>query len=274
MSFQKNNKLDVETFSFSQLTPTQSNPGEVTEFELEALSPAHEFKKSLSDDIIRLEREHEASSGFSIDENVREHRGIRSQENNDFEQRVEDEVEKRLNKRMKQAYEEGFTAGVEDGSKKAYDEAAIQYEEKILVFEKFLQDLMEQKESILVESKLEAYALIKNLTKWIILKEVQDKEYVERLLEKLILEINTKSNLTIRVNEADFSDLPGVIEKVETRLGALTNVRLEIGHEQVERGIILESELGVIDGSFKSQMKSLDKLFENVGITEIGSNDE
>ncbi len=273
MSFQKGNKVDVETFSFSQLTPTQGNPGEITEFELEALSPATDFKKKLSEDIIRLEREHEVSSGFSIDENVREHRGLRDQENTDFEQRVEEEVARRLNKRMKQAYEEGFTAGVEDGAKKAYDEAAIQYDEKILVFEQFLTQMMEQKESILVESKQEAYALIKNLTKWIILKEVQDKDYIERLLEKLILEVNTKSNLTIRVNQEDFDDLPGVIEKVESRLGALTNVRLEIGHDQTERGIVLESEVGVIDGSFKSQMKSLDKLFENVGIVDKGSNE-
>ena len=130
-----------------------------------------------------------------------------------------------------------------------------------------------QKEAILVESKQEAYALVKNLTKWIILKEVQDKEYVERLLEKLILEINTKSNLLIRINEEDFADLPGVIEKVESRLGALTNIRIEIGHDMVDRGIILESEVGVVDGSFKSQMKSLDKLFENVGIMEKASDD-
>jgi flagellar assembly protein FliH len=273
MSFQKGNKVDVEKFSFSQLTPTQGNPGEITEYELEALNPAHDFKKKLSEDIIRLERKHEHSSGFNIDEHVREHRGLRDQENSDFESRVEEEVERRLNKKMKQAYEEGFTSGAEDGSKKAFDELAIQYEEKILVFEEFLITMMEQKEAILVESKQEAYALVKNLTKWIILKEVQDKEYVERLLEKLILEINTKSNLLIRINEEDFADLPGVIEKVESRLGALTNIRIEIGHDMVDRGIILESEVGVVDGSFKSQMKSLDKLFENVGIMEKASDD-
>ena len=137
-----------------------------------------------------------------------------------------------------------------------------EHEQRILSFEGFLEELMSEKKAIIEGSKTQAYSLINKLTKWIVLKEVEDKEYIERLLEKLILEINTKSNLLIKVNQADFEAIPDVIKKVETRLGSLSNIRVEVGNELSGRGLVLESEVGVIDGSLKAQMKSLDKIFE------------
>jgi flagellar assembly protein FliH len=268
MAFQKGNKVDVEEFKFGQLAPTSADSATVKNWNFETLDPKKDLKRTISPEKIRVERQHETSSGFVIDKDIREHRGLKSQESQDFENRVEAEILKRLEKREKQAYEEGFNAGQADGSTKAYEEAMVEYEQKILIFEDFLETMMQEKSAIIEQSKSEAYGLIKNLTKWIVLKEVENKDYIERLLEKLILEINTKSNLLIRVNKADFENIPQVLENIQTRLGNLTNTRVEIGNELDTRGIILESEVGVIDGSFESQMKSLDKLFENVGLNE------
>lgn len=264
MSVQKGKNSEVQDFKFGQLRPTESVDGVISDFELKALDPDADFNKIASPEEIRVEREHEWNSGFEIQKDVREHRGIKEQENQDFEDRVEEEVKLRLSKREKRAYEEGFRSGQNDGEKKSYDESVTIYENKILAFEDFLLKLMEEKKGILDESKTEIYSLVNKLTKWIILKETNDKAYVERLLEKLVLEINTKSNLLIKVSEQDLEAMPEIIKSVESRLGALSNIRVEVGVKQ--RGIVLESEVGIVDGSFESQMKSLDKLFENVGL--------
>ncbi len=274
MGIQKGNKTEVEEFKFGQLVPSSSESGEVSTFSFDKLNPADDFKKTISAESIRQERENEISSGFTIDQQVREHRGLRNQEVQDFENRVESEIERRLEKRIKQAYEEGFQSGLADGEKKAYDDAMSEHEQRILSFEGFLEELMSEKKAIIEGSKTQAYSLINKLTKWIVLKEVEDKEYIERLLEKLILEINTKSNLLIKVNQADFEAIPDVIKKVETRLGSLSNIRVEVGNELSGRGLVLESEVGVIDGSLKAQMKSLDKIFETVGVNASEDSNE
>ena len=110
--------------------------------------------------------------------------------------------------------------------------------------------------------------MVQNLTKWIVLKEVDEKYYLSRLLEKLIYEINSKANLVIRVNESSFGHMPEVIKILERKLGVLANIRIEVDPELEGHGIILESENAVVDGSLEAQMKSLDKLFANVGKNE------
>jgi flagellar assembly protein FliH len=58
--------------------------------------------------------------------------------------------------------------------------------------------------------------------------------------------------------------MPEVIQTVETRLGQLTNVRVEIVPEINHPGIILESENGLIDGSLEGVFQNIDKIFEQV----------
>ena len=119
--------------------------------------------------------------------------------------------------------------------------------------------------SIITNQKKEIYLLLRNLSKWIILKELNDDgKYIERLLEKLLLEIQARQNLLIQVNANDFAQMPEVLAHVQTRLGELKNVRIEIDSAILTSGIIIESDNGIINATMEEQFKSLDKLFEDV----------
>ena len=114
---------------------------------------------------------------------------------------------------------------------------------------------------------MNGYETILNLTKWVILRELKDDgEYVHRLLEKLITEIQTKSNILIQIDERSFRDMPDILEVVEERLGSLSNVRLEKDFDIDGPGIVLESDNGIINGTLKEQFNNLDKLFLKVGL--------
>lgn len=268
MTVYKNNRGEVKEFEFGQLTPSKSKykAGEISNFELQSFKNSSDFKNNITADVIRGEREFEASKRFNIDPKVREHRGLRAQEIADFEQSVNEEVARRLELVKQQAFEEGFTAGQSEGQEQAYNEAVVHYQDRIEVLASFIDEVTLERKKLMDDSRDNGYKLIKNLTKWVVLKEVEDKEYIGRLLEKLILEINTKSNLLIRVNQEDFSSMPEVVEMVEAKLGKMTNVRVEVDQDMKERGIVLESEVGVIDASLQAQLASIDKLFESVGI--------
>ena len=57
---------------------------------------------------------------------------------------------------------------------------------------------------------------------------------------------------------------------MEKKLGALTNVQQSKMDQVVfqDRGIIVESENGIVNASLKQQFENLNKLFFSVGITE------
>jgi flagellar assembly protein FliH len=226
------------------------------------------FDIEIPENEIRANREHESTSGFSISDVVREHRGLARQEERDFEDRVEKQVILRLEQIKSAAYEEGFQSGSNKGHEKAYSESLVLLDEKIENFATVSQDLEKQAHSILSQNKDESFRMIKNLTKWILLKEVEDESYLERLLEKLIYEINTKSNLVVKVSQKSFKYMPEIIKRIEARMGSLENIRIKVDPIQDSPGIILESENGIIDGSINSQMESLDKIFEAVGVHE------
>lgn len=274
MSVYKNSR-EVKEFKFGQLVPSEntSHSDKATDFELRSLKDAAAFKNNLSAEVIRTEREHESGKRFSIDPRVREHRGLVAQEQEDFERSVEAEVQRRVELIKEQAFEEGFLAGQQEGMDKAYQEAIVNYDQKVAEFSQFIDEVTLEKKRLIEDSREAGYKLVKNLTKWVILKEVEDKEYIGRLLEKLILEINTKSNLLVRVNQEDFSHIPEVLDMVEAKLGKLTNVRVEVEQDMNNKGIILESEVGVIDGSLESQLASIDKLFESVSISSEGDHE-
>src|SRR5690606_28972709 len=120
-------------------------------------------------------------------------------------------------------------------------------------------------EEILLAQKKEMYHLLRNLSKWIILRELKDDgQYVERLLEKLLYETQSRNNLLIQVNSQDFAQMEDVLAHLQAKLGELKNVRVEIDPHVLTRGIVVESENGIINATMEEQFKSLDKLFDEV----------
>ena len=268
MSVLKSKNSEVETYKFGEINPTGKEQVGVSNFTFETLDKAKDFSKGLSQAKIRQEREFEASSGFAISPIVKKHRGLVKQAETDYEQKVATEVARRLEEIQKQAYQEGFDQGVQDGTEKIQAEATVQVSEKVDELAAMIEGLNESTSQIFEQSKNDAFIMIKNLTKWIILKEVDNQAYLSRLLEKLIYEISSKSNLVLRVNESSFGYMPEVVKIVERKLGKLTNVRVEIDTDQTDVGIILESENTIVDGSLETQLKAMDKLFENAGVNE------
>ncbi len=258
---------EVSSYKFQQFSNSSNTVEQYTFGEFSKADILDEVEIRVHDKNIRKEREAASTSNFKILNEVQNLRGIRDQEKLDYEQRIQKDLSERLEKIKKASSEEGFNEGFEAGKKQAYDEAIIKANEQIEMMNEIIHTLQEQKIEMLTSYKLKIFNLVRQLTKWFTLKEVsEDHSYLSRLIEKLIHEINTKSNLIIKVNKSDFDKMPEALLKVEERLGKLQNVRIEIDLDMSHRGIIIESENGLIDGSFHAQFQSFDKVFESVGL--------
>ncbi|MFT6069634.1 MAG: flagellar assembly protein FliH [Bacteriovoracaceae bacterium] len=232
--------------------------------DINSISPTQEKEHQ---EIIRNERAHATRSNFKVAPIVKEHRGMIKQEENERENQIQNEVSRRLLMIEEDAYERGFQRGQEDGREEVFRETQAATDEKLELLNSMIKEILSAKAEMLKEERIQVYETVKTLSKWIVLRELkEDGTYIERLLEKLILEMQTKSNLLIHVNQSSFESMPEVLEQVQKRIGELTNVRVEVDHNQDVPGMVLQSENGILNGRLGVQFKNLDKLFSNVGL--------
>jgi flagellar assembly protein FliH len=262
---EKYRSSDIRPFQFSDLQSTHVVSGnQFKPFEFKALSGEVTASSGPSQEEIRAERSFAEKSNFKVDDIVSVYRGLSKQEQNDLENRIEQDVKQRLEAAYQQAFNEGVEKGREEGKQIAYQEYQQSLDLKVEHFAQILSEVQSQTEKIIENNRSEIYEFIKRFSKWIILKEINEKAYLEGLLEKLILELNARKNLIVKVGRDHFSDMPDVIKVVESRLGQLSNLRIEIVPEIHYPGIILESENGLIDGSLEGVFQNIDKIFEQV----------
>lgn len=224
--------------------------------------------KAPSEEVIRKERSFEKNTSFKIDGLVREYRGLSRQEQSDLEQKIEQEVKARLETAYQEAYAEGLARGIEEGRSKAQEEWEAASVAKVTELTQVIEEVTQHSQNLLDKNREDIYEFIRRFTKWVILKEIDQKTYLENLLERLVLELNARKNLIIKVGKNNFSQMPEVVSAVEQKLGQLSNVRIEIVPEVQHPGIILESENGLIDGSLEGVFATIDKVFEQVLKTE------
>jgi flagellar assembly protein FliH len=259
----------VTNYEFRSFATNEDVSGKVRDFEFQDVGTLSKKQEDLHEKIVKVERHHADKSDFQISPIVREHRGMNNQVLKERESRIEEEVKKRISAIKEQAYREGFDEGVQNGREEIISQSRVASEEKLQSLTSMIVEVLDTKADLLVNQKKQIYSLVRVISKWIVLKELKDDgTYIERLLEKLIVEMQTKTNLLIHVDQLSFEQMPDVLQTVQEKVGELSNVRVEIDYDIEGPGIVLECDKGILNGTLVEQMKSLDKLFESVGLAQ------
>jgi flagellar assembly protein FliH len=260
----KHRQAEIKTFSFSDLNSDHVVSGSKFQaFSFQNLGGV-EDKTKVSDEVVRQERSFEKKNNFRIDEKVRQSRGLAGQEQNDTEKAISAEVERRLAAAFQDAYKEGLEKGRLEGKSESLEQFQEALDEKLNDLSAQLMEVQMQSETLYAKNRKDIYEFIKRFTKWIVMKEINEPVYLEQLLEKLVLELNARKNIIVKVGRDNFAQMPEVIKLVESKLGQLQNIRVEIVPQMVHPGIVLESENALIDGSLEGVFRSIDQIFEQV----------
>ena len=255
---------DIKPFKFAEINGDHVVTGNGFQpFAFQTLT-GESVKTRATDEEIRNERSFAAKNDFKIDELVKDYRGLSRQEQTDLEKKIQAEVTKRVEAAYQTAYAEGLAQGEAKGREEALTVHTQELAGNVENFVNIVNGLQEQSAGYMAKHRTEIYEFLKRFTKWIVMKEINEKVYLEQLLEKLILEINSRKNLTIKVGRAQFESMPEIMKTVEGRIGQLQNTRIEIVSEIRHPGIILESENGLIDGSLEGVFGNIDKIFGQV----------
>ena len=258
-------KDKVAKYDFKPLFSSNDNEG-VHDFKFSPLDEEKIINIKEKEKIIKMERKDAKRNNFNISPIVEEHRGLNRQEELERQRLIQEEVERQLVRVQDSAYQEGYARGLEEGQEEVFRQTRAEVEQKIESLEHMFQQVLKTQEDLIQNEKQTVYRTIKNLTKWVILKELDgDEDYINRLLEKLILEIQLKKNLLIRLDKNSFSNKEGILKILQEKLGEMENIRVEADYDIEGPGIVVESDNGIINGTLTEQFKSLSKLFENVG---------
>ena len=257
---------NVEEYKFQNFAEVEADSAKVKEFEFKPLlSSTQALAKSEFQKIIKDERENARHNQFKVNPIVEKFRGLKDQEEREYHERVELDVAKRIAEIQEEAFKAGFEEGVNQGREEIFNEMRNVVDQKLDNFSEMINNVLHSQEDLIEKQKKEVYTLIRNLTKWIITRELKDDgAYIERLLERLLLEIQARQNLLIQVGQADFNSMPEVLNHVQSRLGELKNVRVEMDSSMKTRGMVIETDNGIVNANLEEQFRNLDKLFEDV----------
>lgn len=267
-------EVEVENYVFTQFKKSDDQGG-VKDYQFNDLKKGTLPQAKEHEVVIKMERQLARQKQFQIAPVVEEFRGMSAQAEREREQRIAEEVSKRVALIKEEAYQEGLALGQEQGRAEILEQMSFEVEEKLSYFTGMIHEVLALKVQIAEQQKKEIFTMMKNLVKWILLRELkEDGAYIERLLEKLIIEMGSKEHLLIHVSESHFEQMPEVLAIVQKKLGALTNVRVEVSYEMDGPGLILESQNGIINASIKQQFENLEKLFEAVGVSRTAEGPE
>lgn len=265
MSVNKNDDLKIEKFEFNQFSVKTGEQNIVKAFNFNKIDPQNPSRPVIDSDTIRIERNLASKHDFKVDSRVKQYRGLQNQEEEDFQNRLDEALKAKYEELSKKAYAEGLEEGRIAGKEEALSLASETLDINLVKMAETIEQIKLQKDDLLLAHKNDIQDVIKNIAKWVALKEIKDDEtnYLQKLLSNLIAEINSKNSLSLKVSQSTYDLMPEVISAVEKKVGTLENVKCEISIEIQNEGIILESSNGIVDASIESQFSMIDKIFNS-----------
>jgi len=255
--------LAVQEFSFPTLDQTAARPSmSVSSFKVEDLdiapSAAEEKER-------QVQRQTAKAQQFKIAPLVMEYRGFQQQEEQEYQNKVNHDVQQRLIALEEEARQRGYQEGLAQGKKEVFEQMRTSAEEKMAALTEMVNSILPHKMELMREQKNQICALIKHLTRWVILRELKDDDqYLGRLVEAAALELlQGNDHLTVRIREADYGRLESLIPILQEKLPQVI-FKAEIDANLKGEGIIIESENGIINASVDEQLQAIDRLFANL----------
>ncbi|MCB9092626.1 MAG: hypothetical protein H6621_12725 [Halobacteriovoraceae bacterium] len=266
MTIKKNDsvKFDIQEYAFQNFSNTDAE--NVIKYEFENLDskkhPEIEKRKNHINPESELRKAHE--KGFRIEGIVREHREIDKYQDKMISEKVKGELDLILDQEKKQASEKGYEEGKSIALREWEEKLKTEYQQKIDLLENFFQEIKGKQEEIIENYKDSILHLVNDLTKWMIYEDSKNDEYIIKVFEKLLNEVDSFKNLKITFDEESYSHYSEIIEKIKDNVGILQNYQVSKNLHSQYKGLRIESDKMIIDSTLEKKFEILDEIFDQV----------
>lgn len=197
---------------------------------------------------------------FRLDEAVANQLGVDEKERLAAESRVQKEIDRRWEQVSEKAEVAGYTKGLEEGRKEAYEAELPRIREKVEKLDYLMRELDTFREKIFAANEVFLMDLIAQVAGMVALKEVSvDSDYLRRLVTALLQQVGTKEDLKIFLSNQDHANAESLFQALQKEFGKLSNTTIEVSEEIPVGGCRIETRFGVVDASVSTQIENVMK---------------
>lgn len=260
MGIHKN--VDVQNYDFVEFSSSTKKIIADDYQDVEFRKPNKKFK-SLINEVNQANK-----NEFIIDKEVFDLRQHRVAKKNELEKKIEERIQHDLIKIKDQAYQEGFQKGLQDGIAKAYEEERDSTQKKIKEMKAMVDNLLNRQDEIVKTQEHELNKLIRDLTKWIILRELKnDDDYISRLVSKIVEENKTALRISFQVGRGITASFSRSIHELNQELQNTYHGQVEIiENKKIDKDAIeVQLDSNVLRANLSEQLDVFNQIFDIVG---------
>jgi flagellar assembly protein FliH len=157
----------------------------------------------------------------------------------------------------KRAREEGWQRGFEEGREAGKKEVQKIFEEKIVLWEKWLSAIRESRREVLENLDEPILEFSFALARKIIGREIEREPFIEALVKRALQKLSNRERVVVRVHRNDYMRIREIKEELLRKIDGLGYLEVQEDPRVEEGGCIVETVFGNIDARIESQITNL-----------------
>jgi flagellar biosynthesis/type III secretory pathway protein FliH len=206
---------------------------------------------------------HSNRNKFEIDDIVSKNRGHFQYELDQKELQISQEVERRVKALEDESRNRGYSEGRETAKNEIFSQLAAQIKLKLEEVEVMVEEILSLRDRIVEESRQDVFRTVNAISKWMLNKYL-DKDSIIELIKRSFHEIGTEQSILIKMDPQTFENKEEIFKALSEEFGELKHIRFYCDEAQLRPGYQIEMDNVLVDGSFESQIKKIDVLFEKL----------
>lgn len=195
---------------------------------------------------------------FNLSQLVRTHLAVDQEERRALDQRVNEKLELMAEETRIEAEKQGYQQGFKKGFDEANKDFSAQALNRIQRLENLILEFEEAKQLIFKSNERFLIDLVYRISKMILLKELSvDRDYILRLVGELVQRLETRENISIKINPDDAESIGMIKGYLEKIFGSMRNLSVEVSNQVQLGGCLIETDWNAIDASIETQMREI-----------------
>lgn len=227
-----------------EYTPTQFNLGTP----LQALEYLNEIKRG---------------SDFVMNSVIRQQTGVEELQKEDLSSKAEELAIHKLKDIQTSAYKQGYDLGLDEGSRRAYEEKTKEIKTKLGDLDRLLTSVTRLKSDLEVQNESHLIQLMYHMASRISLRQIEmDNQIVIDVMRQAMSLAQDEENITVQVSDQQFDFIEDIKKSSQSReFEFLKKVKFESSSDILPGGCVVQTNYGEVDSRIEQRLQ---KLWEHI----------
>jgi flagellar assembly protein FliH len=223
-----------------EYTPTQFNLGTP----LQALEYLEEVKRG---------------SDFIMNPVIREQTGVEELQREDLDSRAEELAIHKLQDIQTAAYKEGYDLGLDEGTKRAYQEKTKEIKTKLEELDRLLVNVSKLKTDLEVQNESHLIQLMYHMASRIALRQIEgDNQIIIDVMRQAMSLAQDEENITVQVSDKQLEFIEDIKKNSHSReFDFIKKIKIEGNPGIQPGGCIVETNYGEVDSRVEQRLAKL-----------------